>query len=326
MRDYCRVTAADAGLDLADFERRLLESALAGSSENLRQPLTELLAAGGKRVRPLLVYRFGHMVGGHRQELETKLDEVAIAVEMLHSATLVHDDLIDQAATRRGRPAVHREHGREVALLVGDLYVARCGVHLARAAVPAAAAELWGALDRIVRGEIDQRGHRYDLAQTSEDYLLTIQRKTASLLEAASVAGVAVSGGDEAQAAAAAAYANHLGVAFQVVDDVLDYSGNTDELGKPVGNDIREGTVTLPLILAARLSPAPVPAILASARERDDYGAVVLAVRRSGAIEKSLDVADEHSRLAVAALDAFPDGPDRDALAGLAQSLPRRRA
>jgi geranylgeranyl pyrophosphate synthase len=326
MRDYCRVTVAAAGFDLADFERRLLESALDGSSESLRQPLTELLAAGGKRVRPLLVYRFGHMLAGPQAEFDTKLDEVAIAIEMLHTATLVHDDLIDQAETRRGRPTAHREHGREVALLVGDLYVARCGVHLSRAAVPVAAAELWGALDRIVRGEIDQRGHRFDLAQSSDDYLLTIQRKTASMLEAASVAGVAVSGGDEAQAAAARAYANHLGVAFQVVDDVLDYSGSAGELGKPVGNDIREGTVTLPLILAARLSPAPLPAILASARERDDFSAVVLAVRRSGAIEKSLDVADEHSRLAVAALEAFADGPDRDALAELALSLPRRRA
>jgi geranylgeranyl pyrophosphate synthase len=326
MRDYCRVAAADAGFDLADFERRLLKSALADSPESLRPPLTQLLSAGGKRVRPMLVHRFGHMVGGAQEHLEPKLEDLAIAIEMLHTATLVHDDLIDQAETRRGRPALHREHGSEVALLVGDLYVARCGVHLARAAVPVAGAELWAALDRIVRGEIDQRGHRYDLAQTSDDYLLTIQRKTASLLEAASVAGVAAGDGDEGQVAAAREYASHLGMAFQVVDDVLDYTGSADELGKPVGNDIREGTVTLPLILAARLSPAPIPAILASARERDDYGAVVLAVRRSGAIERALEVADDHSRLAVAALEAFPDGPDREALAELAQSLPQRRA
>lgn len=330
MRDYCRVAADDAGFDLADFERRLLESALADSPASLHAPLTQLLAAGGKRVRPRLVYRFGHLVAGPQakmaEELEAQLDDVAIAIEMLHTATLVHDDVIDQAETRRGRPALHREHGTEVALLVGDLYVARCGVHLARAGVPAAAAELWGALDRIVRGEIDQRGHRYDLAQTSEEYLLTIQRKTASLLEAAGVAGVVLSGGDQAQMAAARDYANHLGLAFQVVDDVLDYTGSADELGKPVGNDIREGTVTLPLILATRLSPAPIPAILASARERDDYGAVVLAVRRSGAIEKSLEVAGEHSRQAVVALEVFPAGPDREALTALARSLPRRRA
>ena len=159
------------------------------------------------------------MVASSQQQLdaiEATLDDVAIAIEMLHAATLVHDDVIDEAETRRGQPAVHREHGREVALLVGDLYVARCGVHLANAGEPRAAAELWGALDRIVRGEIDQRGHRYDLAQTSDDYLLTIARKTASLLEAASVAGVAVAGADQAQAGAARGYANHLGLAFQL--------------------------------------------------------------------------------------------------------------
>ena len=93
-----------------------------------------------------------------------------------------------------------------------------------------------------------------------------------------------------------------------------------------MGNDIREGTVTLPLILALQLSPAPLPAIVDSAREHDDYGAVVLAVQRSGAIEKCLEIADEHSGMALAALEAFPAGPDREALADLAQSLPRRRA
>ena len=111
MRDYCRVTAADAGFDLAEFERRLLQSALDDSPEGLREPLTQLLAAGGKRVRPQLVYRFGHMLRGP----QSTLDDVAIAIEMLHTATLVHDDVIDQAETRRGRPALHREHGREVA-------------------------------------------------------------------------------------------------------------------------------------------------------------------------------------------------------------------
>ena len=244
---------------------------------------------------------------------------------MLHAATLVHDDVIDQAETRRGRPAVQREHGLEVALLVGDLYVARCGVHLARAAVPAAAAELWGALDRIVRGEIEQRAHRFDLGQSGEDYMLTIQRKTSSLLEAACAAGVAVGRGDDAMLGSGRDYGKHLGLAFQIADDVLDYTGSPDELGKPVGNDIREGTVTLPLILALQLSPAPLPAIVDSAREHDDYGAVVLAVRRSGAIEKCLELADEHSRQAVAALESFPSGPDRDALGELAQGLPQRR-
>jgi len=313
--------AVDAGFDLADFERRLLESAIAGSPPSLHQPLQYLLAAGGKRIRPILVQRFGRLCDG---PAETLLD-LSLAIEMLHAATLVHDDVVDQADTRRGRSALHREHGTEVALLVGDLYVARCGVHLARAAVPRAAAEMWQALDTIVRGEIEQRGHRFDLTQDAGAYLATIQHKTASLLEAGGAASVAASGGEEGLIEAARIYGRHLGMAFQVVDDVLDYAGSPDELGKPVGNDIREGTVTLPLILALQLSPAPVAAMVDSAREHDDYGAVVLAVRRSGAIEECLEIADEHSGRAVAVLEAFPDGPHRAALAELAQTLPQRR-
>jgi geranylgeranyl pyrophosphate synthase len=320
MRDYCRMPVDDADFDLDGFERLLIDSAIGDSPPSLRPPMAHLLEAGGKRVRPILVHRFGRMCQGPS---ETLLD-VALAIEMLHAATLVHDDLIDQAETRRGRASLHGEHGTEVALLVGDLYVARCGVHLARAGVPRAAAELWGALDTMVRGEIDQRGHRFDLTQTADDYLGTIRAKTSSLLEAGCAAAVAASGGGEGLIEAARAYARHLGTAFQVVDDVLDYTGSPDELGKPVGNDIREGTVTLPLILALRSSPAPLPAIVESARAHDDFGAVVLAVRRSGAIEECLAIAGEHSLLAVGALESFPEGSDRSALADLAQTLPKR--
>jgi geranylgeranyl pyrophosphate synthase len=315
------VNIAGAAFDLGEFDRLLLESAVVGSPASLHQPMQYLLAGGGKRIRPVLVQSFGRLCGG---PAETLLD-LSLAIEMLHAATLVHDDLIDQAETRRGGAALHREHGTEVALLVGDLYVARCGVHLARAAVPRAAAELWGALDTIVRGEIEQRNHRFDLAQDTDAYLATIGRKTASLLEAGCAAAVAASGGEEQQIEAARVYGRHLGLAFQIVDDVLDYTGTADELGKPAANDIREGTVTLPLILALGLSPAPLVAIVESAREHDDYGAVVMAVTRSGAIAKCLELADEHSRRAVLALQSFPLSPDRDALAELAQALPQRR-
>jgi hypothetical protein len=172
---------SDAG---ASFEARLIESARdgAGVAAGAMAPdgaLTRTVEAGGKRIRAVLVERFGRLTGAP----PGPIGDLALAVEFLHAATLVHDDVIDNAETRRGTPALHREHGTEMALLVGDLYVARCGVHLARAGVPRAAAELWRALDTIVRGEIDQRGRRFDLRQGQEDYLATIQRKTSSLVE-----------------------------------------------------------------------------------------------------------------------------------------------
>ncbi|HEV1997778.1 MAG TPA: polyprenyl synthetase family protein, partial [Candidatus Dormibacteraeota bacterium] len=191
---------------------------------------------------------------------------------------------------------------------------------------PRAGSELWKALDTIVRGEIDQRGKRFDLRQSPDDYLATIRRKTASLVEGACAGAVILGGAPEAQVEAARSYARRVGIAFQLVDDVLDYQGSPEEMGKPVGNDIREGTVTLPLILAIGLSQAPVAAIVASARQRDDFSAVVMAVRRSGALERCLAVAGEHSAAAAAALDAFPASADREALVDIAESLLGRRA
>ena len=309
------------------FEQRLAASALEGLGVGVtaRVPedaLTGTMASGGKRIRANLVRRFGAMVGADPERIEN----LALAIEFLHAATLIHDDVIDNAETRRGRPALHREHGTEVAILVGDLYVARCGRHLTAAANPRAGAEVWGALDTIVRGEIDQRGRRFDFKQTPDDYVATIRRKTASLVEAAAAAAAIMGGASEPEVEAARQYAMHLGIAFQIVDDVLDYQGSAEEMGKPVGNDIREGTVTLPLIIALALSPAPMPAILQSAREKDDFSAVVQAVRRCGALDRCLDLAAKHTAEAVNTLAAFPAGPDRDALTELAEGLQQRRS
>jgi geranylgeranyl pyrophosphate synthase len=246
---------------------------------------------------------------------------------MLHGATLIHDDLIDEAETRRGRPALHAAFGRDVALLVGDMYVARCGVHCANTRWPGAGGELFGALSVMVGGELGQRARRFDLEQTADGYLNTIRLKTSTLIEAACAAACWIALGDDDQSGLpglARQYGDHLGRAFQLVDDVLDFAGDEAALGKPVGNDIREGTVTLPLIWALEMSPAPVREIVASARARDDYSAVIQAVRRSGAVERCLELADQESREAVQALEDFPDHPARRALEELATSLPHR--
>ncbi|MDP9326173.1 MAG: polyprenyl synthetase family protein [Candidatus Dormibacteraeota bacterium] len=308
--------------DPLEFEHRLRHSALSDSPVALHASLLHVLESGGKRVRPVLVYRFGSLCAGGARPV----GELALAVEMLHAATLVHDDIIDSAESRRGRTSLHVEHSIEVAILVGDLYVARCGVHLAEAEQPVAAQHVFSALDVMVRGELEQQQRRFDLSQTRDDYLHTIEQKTASLIAAACASSVLVSGGEEAQVIAARTYGRNLGLAFQVIDDVLDYTGTDDSIGKPAASDIREGTVTLPLILAMELSPAPMEAILASARERGDFSAVIQAVRRSGAVERCIELADQLTRGAITALDAFPEGPDRAALEELATSLATRRA
>jgi geranylgeranyl pyrophosphate synthase len=305
----------------AEFEHRLRHSALLDSPVSLHAWILHVLEAGGKRVRPILVYRFASLCDGPPRPV----GELALGVEMLHTATLVHDDIIDAAGSRRGRASLHTEHGLDVAILVGDLYVARCGVHLAETGHAEASGHVFHALDTMVRGELEQRRHRFDLEQSRDDYLRTIEDKTASLVAAACAATVLVSGGEETLVQAARAYGRNLGLAFQVVDDVLDYAGTEETIGKPAATDIAEGTVTLPLIFARELSAAPLAAILQAARQRQDFGAVVQAVRRSGAVERCLELADELTQAAVTSLAVFPDTADRQALEALARGLLTRR-
>jgi geranylgeranyl pyrophosphate synthase len=308
---------------IPEFEARLRASALAAAPPALAAAATHLIDAGGKRMRPGLVMLFGELCGGDPRRLE----ELALAVEMLHAATLIHDDLIDEAETRRGHATLHVAFGRDVAVLIGDLYVARCGVHCANTGWVGSAGELYGALSTMVGGELEQRRHRFDLGQTEADYMEMIWRKTSTLLEAACAAACWIGVGAEAGAdlpGQARQYGEHLGKAFQLVDDVLDYSASAADLGKPVGNDVREGTVTLPLILAVERDPGIAGAV-ASVRTGGAPDAVVAAVRATDALERCLALAEEEARRAVACLPHFADRPERRQLEQLAIDLPHRR-
>ena len=251
----------------------------------------ESLAAGGKRLRPLLVF----LASSGKPPLAA-----GVAIELLHLATLVHDDLIDGAELRRGRASVWSAHGVGVARAAGDYLFARAFAELAATGDVAAVEILADTALCLVRGETMQQRQRHDPDTTVDAYLERCSLKTAKLFEAACLLG----GGDDLRE-----FGTNLGIAFQIVDDILDCSGQTIETGKVAGTDLRDGTPTLPLILAAKEDDVVRRALAGGPQE----GALV-RVAASGALERSREVALDYAARARAALRGKRHRKELDAL------------
>ncbi len=251
----------------------------------------ESLAAGGKRLRPLLVF----LASSGEPPLAA-----GVAIELLHLATLVHDDLIDGAELRRGRASVWSAHGVGVARAAGDYLFARAFAELAATGDVAAVEILADTALCLVRGETMQQRQRHDPDTTVDAYLERCSLKTAKLFEAACLLG----GGDDLRE-----FGTNLGIAFQIVDDILDCSGQTIETGKVAGTDLRDGTPTLPLILAAKEDDVVRRALAGGPQE----GALV-RVAASGALERSREVALDYAARARAALRGKRHRKELDAL------------
>jgi len=254
----------------------------------------DALEAGGKRLRPLLVF------------LAARPGEAPLAagaaVELVHMATLVHDDLIDRARYRRGRESAWASHGPEAARAAGDYLFARAFAELAATGDRAAVRSLAGATLALARGEALQRAQTHDPETSVEDYLQRCSLKTGKLFEAACLLG---SGGDKSLGEFGLA----LGIAFQIADDILDCAGETIETGKIAGTDLREGTPTLPLILAAR-EDASVRAALAGG----PLDGALLRVAETGALQLSRETALDYARRARACLDGHARRDELEAL------------
>jgi heptaprenyl diphosphate synthase len=208
--------------------------------------MADLVAAGGKRIRPALVLLTAKC---GTYDLR-RLTPAAIAVELTHAATLVHDDVIDRAEVRRGRPTVAARLGDEPAIVVGDFYFAKAYEQAALTDSPEVVAILARTVMDICAGEVRQQGIRYHYDTSVDEYMRRIEAKTATLLAACCDIGALLGGVDGAKRSALRAYGRLLGLAFQIADDVLDYESSEDEIGKPIGHDISEGFATLPLMMA----------------------------------------------------------------------------
>jgi octaprenyl-diphosphate synthase len=225
---------------------------VAGHTPLLSEPAAETLAAGGKRLRPLLVF-----CSAPRDALESDaLVNAACSVELVHMATLVHDDIIDQAVMRRGRPTVAQAQGPDAALRVGDFLFARAFSELARAGQPRAVQALSESSLDLSRGELLQQAAEHDLDLTEAAYTERCWGKTASLFAVSCRLGAMVGGADREVEDRVAAFGEHVGLAFQIFDDILDLTGDPAKTGKRRGADLRDGTVTLPVILAMQDDPS----------------------------------------------------------------------
>ena len=277
-----------------------------------------IIGGGGKRLRPLLVLLAAHALR-YRGDRHV---ELAVIVEFIHTATLLHDDVVDDSQLRRGRSTANALFGNEAAVLVGDSLYSRAFRMMVAVGDMRVMQIMARTTSEIADGEVLQLLNRRDPDTTEARYLEVIHRKTAILFEAAARLGAVCAGAPPRHEDAMARFGRHLGIAYQLVDDILDYQGRTGEIGKNVGDDLAEGKPTLPLIHAMRESSGSTTRVLRDAIETsglDSIEEVITAVESTGSIAYTARLAADEVALAGEALGAIPNSPYRDALAGLAE-------
>jgi len=278
-----------------------------------------LIAAGGKRLRPLVCLAGAQLVGATGDAHQ----KLAAAVEFIHTATLLHDDIVDGSRTRRGKAAAHLIWGSAQSVLVGDFLFTRAFDLMVDAGSMDALRLLAKASAVIAEGEVLQLSRAHDLDLPQDVYIEIISAKTAALFEAAAAAGALAGGGSESEVAAMREYGQALGLAFQLSDDALDYGGASADLGKDAGDDFREGKATLPLLLAVQRTRGRDDDFWSRTvrdlnQDPDDFRRARELVIGTGALGATLAMAGDYADAAKAALRIFPDGAWKTALIDLA--------
>jgi octaprenyl-diphosphate synthase len=305
--------------EMAQVDALILERMDSAHTKLIPQVASHLIGAGGKRLRPILTLAAAKLCGYHGSA-HLKL---ATAVEFIHNATLLHDDVVDDSERRRGRATANTVFGPKPSVLVGDFLFARSFQLMVETGSLDVLRILSDAAAVIVEGEVLQLAAARDMSGGEAVYYQVIRGKTAALFEAATRSGAMVAGADAAAVEALATYGDALGVAFQIVDDLLDYGGTSAALGKNAGDDFREGKATLPVLLAAAQADAEEAAFWRRVIERRDQQEGDLAhaldlMQRHGALAGTRARAEVEAARAKAALGVFPDSPLRRALEDIA--------
>ena len=284
-----------------------------------------IIASGGKRLRPVLLL----LTCGALQCVDAQRFNLAAVVEFIHTATLLHDDVVDESTLRRGKSTANEVFGNPASVLVGDFLYSRAFQMMVETGRMRVMQILADATNVIAEGEVLQLMSIRDASLDQAAYLRVIRSKTAKLFEASCRLAAVLAGSPPEVEQACAEYGQSLGTAFQIIDDVLDYEGDAVELGKNLGDDLREGKVTLPLILAMQRGTPAESALVRQAIESGstaDLPAILAIVRHCGALEQARTIASEQARRAVDALVFFPANAYSESLLELSAQLLQRRS
>ncbi len=313
-------------LTAGDMKRvnQVITDHLASDIVLINQLSQHIILSGGKRLRPMLVILAARACNydGDNDAL------LAAVVEFIHTATLLHDDVVDDSDMRRGQETASNIWGNEAAVLVGDYLYSRAFQMMVKAGSMDIMELLADTTNTIAQGEVQQLLNVNDAETTEANYLNVIYGKTACLFEAATHIGAILAGSDAETRKAFLDYGRHLGIAFQLVDDALDYTSNAEELGKNVGDDLAEGKPTLPLIYIMQHGSEAQKSLVRNAIEHgsaDQFEAIHAAIQQSGALEYTMNAAREQANLARRAISGYPHSVFQQALLFLADYAVERR-
>ncbi len=314
--------------DLQRVSDRVVEAARVPYPQ-ISSILEEIVRSGGKRLRPMLVLLAGR--GWNYEEAFDTLVAAAAGVELLHTASLVHDDAVDHSAFRRGKPTLNSRVDTAAVILVGDYLFAQSAILAASTNSPRVVSVFSNSLGDICDGQLMEMMDAHNPEQTERQYLARIYGKTASLFGCAAETGAIIGGAPEDAISALRGYGDDLGLAFQIMDDVLDLTGGSETLGKPAGHDLLQSTITLPVIYYLQMLETgsrqwqDIQSIVDRSRQDAAFVENVLdRIRQSGAVEQAVDRANDYIDRARNRLDVVPDLETRELLIELAETSVRR--
>ncbi|RLL48207.1 heptaprenyl diphosphate synthase component II [Oceanobacillus piezotolerans] len=309
-----------------DIIEEALHRAIQADHEVLNEAVTALLNAGGKRIRPVFVVLAGQL-GDFNAE---KVKKVAVSLELIHMATLVHDDVIDEAELRRGKPTVKTKYGNRVAMYTGDYILARALEEITSIEDKAVHRILSKTLVEVSIGEIEQIRDKYNWNQSLKDYLRRIKRKTALLIATSCKLGAVVSGMSERDSNKLYQYGYNIGMSYQIIDDILDFTSNEKVLGKPAGNDLLQGNITLPILYAMENADFKKslqdrfqsPELITKAEMKQ----FIQHLEHTDAINRSYQLSNQYLAKALKTLEGIPNHRAKRTLEDIAKFIGKRRS